>query len=212
MKKLLVSLLATLSWTSAFAVAPQPADVAATRPDYFQFAHMHEMHLDRARVAPVDLLFLGDSITEAWWNVPDFWRERYGAHQPANFGISGDRTQHVIWRLEHGALDHISPRVVVLMIGTNNTADNNAAEILAGIDRILGLIREKRPETKVLLLGIFPRGPRTSWDGKPDPRKQRMAVIREVNAQLPQRADGKLIRFLDIGRVFSMRRERFPTS
>ncbi len=202
MNKPLLSFLAALTWSAAFAAALQPADVAAPRPDYFQFAHMHEMHLDRARVAPVGLLFLGDSITEAWWNVPDFWRERYGAHQPANFGISGDCTQHVIWRLEHGALDHISPRVVVLMIGSNNTAANTATEILSGIDRILGLIREKRPETKVLLLAIFPRGPRTSWDGKPDPWEQRMAVIREVNARLPQRADGKLVRFLDIGKVF----------
>jgi lysophospholipase L1-like esterase len=184
------------------AAEPQAADVAAPRPDYFQFAHMHQMFLDRARAAPVGLLFLGDSITEAWWNVPDFWWERYGAHQPANFGISGDRTQNVIWRLEHGALDRITPRVVVLMIGTNNTGDNSAAEIVAGIDRILGLIREKSPRTKVLLLGIFPRGPRQSWDGKPEDWRERMAVIRAVNAQLPARDDGSLVRFLDIGPVF----------
>jgi lysophospholipase L1-like esterase len=201
------TLLTALCWCTglasfAFAAEPQAADVAAPRPDYFQFAHMHEMFLDRARAAPVGLLFLGDSITEAWWNVPEFWWERYGAHQPANFGISGDRTQNVIWRLEHGALDRITPRVIVLMIGTNNTGDNSAPEIVAGIDRILGLIRAKRPATKVLLLGIFPRGPRNNWDGKPEDWEKRMAVIRAVNTQLPARDDGRLVRFLDIGHVF----------
>ena len=202
MKTRLLALLVTWAWTPAFAAAPQPADVAAPRPEYFQFAHMHEMHLDRARVAPVGLMFLGDSITEAWWNVPDLWRARFGRWQPANCGISGDRTQHVIWRLEHGLLDQAAPKGIVLMIGTNNSADHAAAEILAGIDRILALIHGRRPATKVLLLAIFPRGPRTSWDGKPDAWEQRLAVIREVNAQLPARADGNRVRFLDVGHVF----------
>jgi len=194
----------------AGAAETERADLSAGRPDYFQFAHMHEMFLDRARLAPVGLLFLGDSITEAWWNVPEFWWQRYGAHQPANFGISGDRTQNVIWRLEHGELDRISPRVIVLMIGTNNTADNSAGEILSGIDRILGLIRAKRPATKVLLLAIFPRGLRNSWDGKPEDWEKRMAVIRDVNAQLPARDDGRLVRFLDIGHVFLDAQGRIP--
>lgn len=197
-------LILVAAWTGASALfaAPQAADVAAPRPEYFQFAHMHAMHLDRARVAPVGLMFLGDSITEAWWKVADLWHTRFGRWQPANCGISGDRTQHVIWRLEHGLLDQAAPRVVVLLIGTNNTADHTAAEILAGIDRILALIHDRRPETKVLLLALFPRGPRTSWDGKPDAWEERMAVIREVNAQLPARADDRRVRFLDLGHLF----------
>jgi len=202
MHRIHLALLAALAGGTVLPAAPQAADLAASRPDYFQFAHMHEMHLDRARVAPVGLLFLGDSITEAWWNVPELWRARFGRWQPANCGISGDRTQHVIWRLEHGLLEHASPRAIVLLIGTNNSADHSAAEILAGIDRILALIHGRRPEAKVLLLAIFPRGPRTSWDGKPDAWESRMAVIREVNAQLPARADGRRVRFLDIGHLF----------
>jgi beta-glucosidase len=181
---------------------PLAANVAAARPEYFQFAHMHEMHLDRARVAPVGLLFLGDSITEAWWNVADFWWQRYGAYQPANFGISGDRTQHVIWRLEHGMLEHAAPRVVVLMIGTNNSGDNSAEEITAGIREILDLIQARRPDTKVLLLGIFPRDQRTNWQGKPDNWERRMPVIRAVNQALAGFDDGRRVRFLDIGHVF----------
>lgn len=198
------------------APAPAPAapraDVAAPRPDYFQFAHMHEMHRDRGRAAPVGLLFLGDSITEAWWNVADFWWHRYGAHRPANFGISGDRTQHVIWRLEHGALDHLAPRVTVLLIGTNNTDVNTAPEIVAGIRRILDLLRDKTPSTRVLLLALFPRGPRTSWNGQPDNWEHRMAVIREVNAALARLDDGDRVRFLDLGRIFLDADGRIPAA
>ncbi len=196
-------------WAGAAAPTAEPvvkprvaADVAAPRPDYFQFQHMHEIFIDRGRIAPVGLLFLGDSITEAWWNVPEFWWQRYGAYQPANFGISGDRIQNVIWRLEHGELDRIAPGVIVLHIGTNNTADHSAPEIVAGIDRILALVRTKLPATKVLLLAIFPRGPEKKPDGTPGAAALRMAVIREVNALLSARDDGSRVRFLDIGHVF----------
>jgi len=130
--------------------------------------------------------------------------------EPADFGISCDRTQNVIWRFERDELDRIAPRVIVLLIGTNNTADNSAGEILAGIDRILGLICAKRPATKVLLLAIFPRGPRHSWDGQPEDWEKRMAVIRDVNAQLPARDDGRVVRVLDIGHVFLDAQGRIP--
>ena len=200
---------------AAPAAAPVPppvprADIGAPRPEYFQFAHLHEMHRDRGRAAPVDLLFLGDSITEAWWNVADFWWKRYRAHQPANFGISGDRTQHVIWRLENGAMENIKPRVVVLHIGTNNTDVNTAPEIVAGIRRIIAIVQEKSPDTRFLLLAIFPRGPRTSWDGKPDNWEHRMSVIRAVNADLARLDDGDRVRFLDIGPIFLDAEGRIP--
>lgn len=78
MSRFKLALLAALAGGTALLASPQAADVAAPRPEYFQFAHMHEMHLDRARVAPVGLMFLGGSITEAWWNVPDLWRARFG--------------------------------------------------------------------------------------------------------------------------------------
>src|SRR5204863_676117 len=76
----------------------------------------------------------------------------------ANFGIGGDRTEHVLWRLQNGELDGIQPKVVVLMIGTNNTGANSAEDIADGIKAIVKTIREKSKDSKVLLLAVFPRG------------------------------------------------------
>ena len=97
------------------------------------------------------------------------WDRYYGPRNAANFGIGGDRTQHVLWRLENGELDGIKPKVVVLMIGTNNAGRNTADEIAEGVKAIVKELREKLPETKVLLLGVFPRGA----EARPDPREAR---------------------------------------
>ncbi|HYC71546.1 MAG TPA: GDSL-type esterase/lipase family protein [Opitutaceae bacterium] len=173
-------------------------------PDFYE---KHARHLRRARSGPVGLLFLGDSITEGWNGVADLWQERYGAHQPANFGIGGDQTHHVIWRIEHGELATIKPQVVVLMIGTNNSAMHSGAEIAAADTKIVRLIREKLPETKVLLLAIFPRAARPAQDGsitdsaRADAEK-RMAAIRVANAEIAKLDDGAHVRFLDIGPKF----------
>src|SRR5262245_19800238 len=81
----------------------------------------HALINNRARQGKVDLLFIGDSITEGWeGNGKDVWQKRYGTRQAMNAGISGDRTQHVLWRLDHGNVEKLSPKLVVLMIGTNN--------------------------------------------------------------------------------------------
>ncbi|MCF7688541.1 MAG: GDSL family lipase [Cephaloticoccus sp.] len=153
------------------------------------------------------MLFLGDSITAGWKKAPHIWNHYYGAYQPANFGISGDRTQHVLWRIEQGELDGIAPKVVVLMIGTNNSGGNTAAEIATADRKIVAEIREKLPQTKVLLLAIFPRGPRADKTGVVTEEAiadatKRMAVIRDVNADLATLDDGDTIRYLDITRNF----------
>lgn len=173
-----------------------------------EFYEKHARHLRRARSGPVGLLFLGDSITEGWNGQAELWQERYGAHQPANFGIGGDQTHHVIWRIEHGELAAITPKVVVLMIGTNNSAMHSGAEIAAANTKIIRLIREKLPNSKVLLLAIFPRDARPSpQDGtisdaaRADAAK-RMAAIRVANAELAKLDDGMNVRFLDLGPKF----------
>ena len=132
---------------------------SALRPEPRPGAWMarHERFLERTKQGDVDLLFLGDSIT-AGWNENVVWRRYYGARKSANFGIGGDRTQHILWRLEKGEGDGLTPKVVVLMIGTNNLGSNSDAEIVEGIAGDVAKIRAKFPETKVLLLGIFPRG------------------------------------------------------
>lgn len=167
---------------------------------------MHESFLARAK-SPMDILFLGDSITEGWIKAPHVWDHFYGMLRPANFGIGGDQTQHVIWRIENGELDGTHPKVVVLMIGTNNSSAHTAEEIAAADKKIVELIRAKIPETKVLLLAIFPRGARKDAQGvvteaaMADASK-RMAAIKGANAELAKLDDGKSVRFLDIGDKF----------
>jgi len=167
-----------------------------------KFFRSHAEFLERGAKGPVGVLFLGDSITAGWKSVPKLWEAGYSKYQPANFGIGGDRTEHVIWRIEQGELDKISPKVVVVMIGTNNTGDNAAVEIAAGNRKIVALIQEALPETKILLLGVFPRGPRTNGNGQADPWEQKMAKINAINTDLAQLDDGDRVRFLDIGDSF----------
>lgn len=215
MHRLLIPLLA-LAAASVHAAeptatpAPTPridASAPAIKPAPHQerFLELHQSFLDRAKSGPVGLLFLGDSITYQWSKrAPEIWEQYYGKYQPANFGIGGDATQHVLWRIENGELDHIDPKVVVLLLGTNNTASHTAEEILAADTKIVNLIRSKLPKTKVLLLAIFPRGPRhPDKNGVPkDDGVARMAIIDKVNAGLAKLDDGKNVRFLNINSAF----------
>lgn len=188
--------------SAALVAAPVDASAAAAKRGNAHFYELHASFLKRAKAGPIGVLFLGDSITEGWGNAPEVWKEYYGGYQPANFGIGGDRTEHVIWRIEDGELDGIRPKVVVLMIGTNNSSANTAEQIAAADTKIVRLIRAKLPETKVLLLAIFPRGPRKNSDGSMDTAVERMAVINTVNAELAKLDDGHHVRFLNINAKF----------
>ncbi len=185
--------------------APAPVDASAAIPKHgnARFYELHATHLKRAKAGPIGLLFLGDSITERWAQVPEIWEAAYGKYQPANFGIGGDQTHHVIWRIEDGVLDGLTPKVVVLLIGTNNTNAHTAEQIAAADAKIVSLIRAKIPEAKILLLGIFPRGPRINKKGVVlDDGVKRMEVIPAVNRLLAKLDDGKNVRFLDLGAKF----------
>jgi len=156
----------------------------------------HERFLERAKKGDVDVLFLGDSITEGWGkNGKEIWQTRYEALQAANFGIGGDRTEHVLWRLRAGKeLQGIHPKVVVLMIGTNNTSVNSADEIAQGVTEIVHELRKQLPHGKVLLLGVFPRSA--------EPTHPSRGKIKDVNKQIAKLDDGKQVRYLDIGDKF----------
>ena len=210
-------LLALLAAAAAFAQSPaapkQPtAKVDASAPiekkdATGKFQKKHAEFLERGKAGPIGVLFLGDSITEGWGKAPHVWEHYYGKLQPANFGIGGDQTQHVVWRIENGELDGIHPKVVVLMLGTNNSAGHTAAEIAAADKKIVEMIRAKIPETKVLLLAIFPRGARKNAQGQVDEKSiadatKRMDVITAVNAELAKLDDGRNVRYLDIGEKF----------
>lgn len=196
--------------TAAKAPAPQAAakasdpTVAAPKANNKRFFELHESFLKRAKEGPVGLLFLGDSITEGWRKAPEVWNAYYAKYNVANFGIGGDRTEHVLWRMDNGELDGIKPKVVVLMIGTNNTGANSADQIAAADRKIVQELRRRLPESKVLLLAVFPRGPRKGPDGQVNEADARakMAKIDAVNAELAKLDDGKSVRFLNINAKF----------
>jgi lysophospholipase L1-like esterase len=191
-----------LAQSATAPAAPQQPDVAAPKVDKEgkpndSFIKKHEKYVERAKKGGVDLLFLGDSITEGWnSNGKDVWKERYGdkyGDKVANFGISGDRTQHVLWRITNGELENIKPKVIVIMIGTNNVNGDPPEKIAAGVTKIVQTSRDKTG-AKILLLAVFPRGE------KPDEEKSanQRASIRTINQALAKLDDGKNVRYLDL--------------
>lgn len=173
----------------------EPADVPSPRKDKDgkPILATHEKFVQRAREGHVGLLLLGDSITAGWAGQKALFTNTFGAYQPANFGIGGDRTQNVLWRIQNGELEGIAPQAVMLMIGTNNTGANKPEEIAAGIEAIVRTLREKLPNTKILLLAVLPRGE------KPASVRD---TIRQVNTLIAPLADGQTVRFLDMGSLF----------
>jgi lysophospholipase L1-like esterase len=170
------------------AVKPVPRDD--------KWVKRHEGFVDIAKKGNVDVVFLGDSITDGWRGKggATIWKERFDPLKAVNFGIGGDRTQHVLWRIQNGELDGIKPKAAVLMIGTNNMAANSVEEIADGVKAIVQEIQKRQPQTKVLLLGIFPRSPKVS-----DKVRDK---IKEVNKIVAKLDDGKQVHYLDIGAKF----------
>jgi len=195
-----------------------PATDSAIRPEARPggWTQRHEEFVAIARQGGVEVLFLGDSITDFWRNRgKKIWDENYAPLHAANFGISADRTQHVLWRMQNGELDGINPKVIVLLIGTNNTGvetngapRNTTAEAIQGVTQVVHTLQTKLPGSKVLLLGIFPRA-----DAKGPPPAS--GVIPQINAALAKLDDGKLVRFVDFGAKFlgpdgQVAKELFP--
>ncbi|MBI5802780.1 MAG: GDSL family lipase [Verrucomicrobia bacterium] len=180
----------------------QPPDIAAPKFSNGQpdagFLKTHEGYVAIAKAGGVDVLFLGDSITAGWrGNGKEVWEKSFAAYKTANFGIGGDRTQHVLWRITNGEFDGIKPKAVVLMIGTNNSGSDDDDGIAKGVTAIVKAIHAKSPATKVLLLAIFPRGSKP--DGVFGPQQEK---LKQVNAKIAKLHDGKSVHYLDIGEKF----------
>jgi arylsulfatase A-like enzyme/lysophospholipase L1-like esterase len=177
--------------------AVNTAVIPATRGDVPWWRQRDRAVTQRAKQGGVELAFIGDSITQGWeGGGKEIWKEFYGQRQPINLGFGGDRTEHVIWRLEHGNLADLTPKVAVLMIGTNNTGHllQDPQEVAAGIGRILEILAEKTPKTQVILQAILPRGHSTL-----DPNRLNNVAI---NQRIRRFADGKRIHFLDLSNRF----------
>lgn len=169
------------------AIKPEPRDG--------NWMKRHDSFNKRVKEGNVDLLFIGDSITQGWEGSGKMvWAERYSKRNAVNLGIGGDRTQHVLWRLDNGNVEGIKPKLAVLMIGTNNSGSNTSEEIAEGIKAIVQKLGKKLPETKVLVLAVFPRGA--------DSKDARRQVNSKANAIAASLADGKRVFFLDIGPKF----------
>ncbi len=178
------------------ATTPSPRLNKEMQPDA-GWMKRHDGFVDIAKKGGVDVLFLGDSITDAWRGkaAQPTWDKYFVPHKPANFGIGGDRTQHVLWRIRNGELDGIKPKVAVLMIGTNNTGGDSAEQIADGVAAIVKTIRQTSPTTKVMLLAVFPRGEKPDNPGR--------TKIAQINKTISKLNDGANVRYLDIGAKFT---------
>jgi len=191
---------------ASISTVAQPASVVPiSRLDQPSWKDRYENKLAEAakRGEEVELLFIGDSITHGW--DTGLWEENFAKYGAFNLGIGGDRTEHVLWRIENGALKNLSPKVTVLMIGTNNTGQAEgqpAAETIQGISAILDELNNRLPDTQVILHAIFPRGATTE-----DPKR---IVNAEINKALPALAAEKGAEFLDINHLFLERDGTLP--
>ena len=176
---------------------PKPAAIVPVPQTESWWTARHEHTLARVRQGNVDLLLIGDSITQGWDDEGRrIWDVYYGRRRAVNLGFSSDRTEHVLWRLNHGEIDGIAPKLAVVMIGTNNTGARHdpPEETAKGIQAILTVLRTRLPVTKILLLSVFPRGASAN-----DPFRRLNAAINDC---LPAYTDNEHVFFLDLSRHF----------
>jgi lysophospholipase L1-like esterase len=185
-----------------------PADQPRARID--RNSHLaHQQLLAKARHGGIDVYFLGDSIIRRWGalDYPEFlahWRRTFHGWNAANFGWGADRTENILWRLENGELDGVSPKVIVILAGTNNVGkdpgpgpgpgpgsgdDAKVADVTRGVKAIVDACRKRAPGAIIILTAILPR--------RDNPAV--MPIITRINANLARLADGRSVRFLDVG-------------
>ena len=204
---LLFAALSALGFPTFSTAQEKPNDAIAPVPREGKLMERHKSFNERVKQGNVDLIFIGDSITQGWENAgKNVWAEFYAKRNAVNLGIGGDRTQHVLWRLDHGNIDGINPKLAVLMIGTNNSGTNTSEQIADGIKLIVEKLRTKLPNTKVLILAIFPRADNFDANknkvekGTKDDAKRK--INEGANEIVKKLADNKMVYFLDIGQRF----------
>uniref|UniRef100_A0A2K5D8E3 Platelet-activating factor acetylhydrolase IB subunit alpha1 n=1 Tax=Aotus nancymaae TaxID=37293 RepID=A0A2K5D8E3_AOTNA len=117
---------------------------------------LHHRFVADSKDKEPEVVFIGDSLVQLMHQC-EIWRELVSPLHALNFGIGGDRTQHVLWRLENGELEHIRPKIVVVWVGTNNHG-HTAEQVTGGIKAIVQLVNERQPQARVVVLGLLPRG------------------------------------------------------
>ena len=193
---LLLTVLFLSFWMSSAAFGEKPSTVIPVPSPLKKFMpKLHQEKLKEAKNAKIDFVMIGDSITHSWSKYPG----AFEGSNLLNLGFPGDRTQNVLWRIENGALDGISPKIVTLMIGTNNIHENKKAyppdkpqDVFEGIQAIVNEARARLPKSKIVIFSIFPR--------KAGPAFER---AKSVNSMLPQLADGKYVSHFDLNPFFT---------
>ena len=206
MRTPLVLLLTVAAWAQPPAPPPPgvPGVLEPVRSLLADYGNLRRYAEDNKKVqAPAAgeerVVFMGDSITDFWRNPEGAYAGKpvldkyFGQWKVANFGIAGDTTQGVLYRLKDGEGTGFSPKAVMLMIGTNNTGRNTAAEIAEGIGAVVLELQRNFPDAKILLLGVFPRGRAA------DPAR---VTIAEINKTIAKLHDGSRVHYLDIGKAF----------
>ena len=190
-------LLAACATQSAW--AGNCATVAAERQveyPWMSVERWHQMFSDQAARAAqgnVDVMFVGDSLTEMWPKT--LWDKNFGTLKAANFGIGGDHTGNILWRVQDPAIAALKPKLVVLMIGVNNInlCNEGPDEVFAGIEAVVAKLRQQYPQARILLNAVLP-------EGAPDSKERRSIIA--LNQKVRTLEDGKRIVFHDYGRVF----------
>ncbi len=174
--------------------------------DWYDWYGRHKAALEAAKDFEPEIVLIGDSITHLWGgdrpkdnrqNGPKAWKEIFANRRVLNLGFGWDRTQNVLWRLDQGEFDGIKPKYVVINIGTNNFSgtrnaqENTPSEVAQGIAEICKRVRAKSPESKIILMAVFPRGQKAD-----NPFRPKIAAL---NLLLCQYAKSHDITFVDIG-------------
>lgn len=178
-------------------MTPEPLAVQPEDREEEWWVQRHRERLQLAATGEAELILIGDSITHGWEDIGQALFAKYYAHRaPLNLGYSGDRTEHVLWRLQHGELHGLKPKLVMLLIGTNNTGHRQdiPQHTAHGIRAILDEIHTRVPAAKVLLLGLFPRGATTD-----DPQR---VLNRQINEIISGYGEDSYVEYLDLGDTF----------
>jgi len=191
---------------AARAAAQQPADHPVPRSDQNSMT-AHEQLLEKAKQGRIDVYFEGDSITRRWaaTDYPEMlanWKQNFFGWNAADFGWGADLVQNVLWRLNHGEIDGVNPKVIVLLAGTNNVGNRmpedeeaRATDVTRGIQAVLQTLQAKAPRATIVLMAIFPRNDNIAV----------MPTIDKINGKLARLADGRRIRYLNINAMLADR-------
>ena len=181
---------------SAQALGAEKRTAESASTPYDRNPARHQQFLERAKIGKLDLLLLGDALLDLLPKNGEWTWLRFAPANPADFAVSGERTDDVLWRVQNGELDAIHPKVVVLQVGTSNFFIHRSEQpdwVAAGVRKIVETIHAKLPAARVLVLGLFPRG------AADDPLRPK---IEAANALLARLDDGKATRYLDPGKKF----------